>query len=186
MALIFDQVSGALDDLYDSFPMSEAHLLVVGTSTSEVIGERIGTSGTVEVAEGIFSAIKVLQQKSGVQVAFQCCEHLNRALVMERSTALKYGYEMVSVVPSLKAGGSMATYAYQNLSDPVVVEFIKADAGIDIGDTLIGMHLKHVAVPVRSKVKQIGEAHVAMAKTRPKYIGGPRAEYPVKSDFSCK
>lgn len=125
----------------------------------------------------IFSALSEFQKETGVELAFQCCEHLNRALVVERETAEKRNYEIVSVIPIPKAGGSMAAFAYEHMWDPVVVEFIKADAGIDIGDTLIGMHLKHVAVPVRSSVKQVGQAHVNLAFSRPKLIGGARAVY---------
>lgn len=110
-------------------------------------------------------------------MAFQCCEHLNRALVVEKELAIRERLEEVSVVPVPQAGGAMAAFAYRHLQDPTVVEFIKADAGIDIGDTFIGMHLKHVAVPVRVSVKTLGEAHVTLAKTRPKLIGGPRAVY---------
>lgn len=183
---IQNEVTQALEDLNASFPFNGDHLLVVGTSTSEVLGEQIGTSGTIEVAEQIFHAISQLQQKTNVQIAFQCCEHLNRCLVIEREIAKKLGYEVVSVVPSAKAGGSMATYAFKHLKDPVIVEFVQADAGIDIGDTLIGMHLKHVAVPVRSTIKNIGSAHVTMAKTRPKFIGGERAVYSSKANVSCK
>lgn len=167
-----------LQDLASSMPLDSQHLLVIGGSTSEVTGEKIGTSGTMDVAKSIFSGVKRFQDETGVKLAFQCCEHLNRALVVERETAIKYGYEICSVIPVRSAGGALATYAYHYLQDPVVVEFIKADAGIDIGDTFIGMHLKHVAVPVRSRVRQIGEAHVTLARTRPKLIGGERAVYP--------
>ncbi|WP_066072982.1 TIGR01440 family protein [Neobacillus soli] len=161
-------------------------LLVIGCSTSEVIGERIGTSGTFEVAEMIFRVLKKLQVETGIQLAFQCCEHLNRALVIERSAANERGFDEVSVVPVRKAGGAMATHAYGQMDDAVVVEFIKADAGIDIGNTLIGMHLKHVAVPVRVKQKNIGHAHVTLAKVRPKLIGGARAVYERGPDqLSC-
>ena len=157
--------------------LGEKKILVVGCSTSEVAGGRIGTSGTLEVAEMLFSVLKKFQAETGVALAFQCCEHLNRALVVERETAESHFLEPVSVVPVRKAGGSMATYAFEHMSDPVVVEFIKADAGIDIGDTFIGMHLKHVAVPIRASKNSIGSAHVTMAKVRPKLIGGERAVY---------
>jgi uncharacterized protein (TIGR01440 family) len=173
----------ALGDLEASMLLNSHHLLVVGGSTSEVTGEKIGTSGTMDVAQHLFKGIKAFQEETKVELAFQCCEHLNRALVMERENALKRGYEIVSVVPVRSAGGALATYAYHHLKDPVVVEFIKADAGIDIGDTFIGMHLKHVAVPVRSHVKKIGEAHVTLARTRPKLIGGERAVYPTKEEI---
>ena len=166
-----------LGEFQEQAELKPGQLLVVGCSTSEVIGERIGTAGTIEVAEMIFQQFKKLQAETGIQLAFQCCEHLNRALVIERSVALERGYEEVSVVPVRKAGGAMATYAFGGFEDAVVVEFVKAEAGIDIGQTLIGMHIKHVAVPVRVKQKSVGHALVTLAKTRPKLIGGARAVY---------
>ena len=166
-----------LNEFQEQAALKPGQLLVIGCSTSEVMGERIGTSGTVEVAEMIFRRLKILQQQTGIQLAFQCCEHLNRALVVERVVAGARGLDEVSVVPVRKAGGAMATYAFANMEDAVVVEFIKADAGIDIGHTFIGMHLKHVAVPIRVKQKNVGQAHVTLVKTRPKLIGGERAEY---------
>ncbi|CAH0128952.1 MULTISPECIES: TIGR01440 family protein [Peribacillus] len=177
-----NQFRELLHEFQEQTALKEKQLLVIGCSTSEVIGKRIGTEGTLDVAGMIFSVVRDFQGKTGVQVAYQCCEHLNRALVLQRETAVRYDYEEVSVVPVRTAGGSMATYAYQRWKDAVVVEHIKADAGIDIGDTFIGMHLKHVAVPIRSAIKEIGHAHVTMAKTRPKLIGGERAVYQDISD----
>jgi uncharacterized protein (TIGR01440 family) len=175
-----------LDEFLEQVTLTKKHILVVGCSTSEVIGQKIGTAGTFDVAEMIFRQLKRVQQNTGVQLAFQCCEHLNRALVVGRSTLEEKGLDEVSVVPARTAGGAMATYAYEQLEDPVMVEFIKADAGIDIGDTLVGMHLKHVAVPVRVSLKTVGEAHVTLAKSRPKLIGGPRAVYEKKAEnHSC-
>ena len=172
-----DQLRTLLHEFQDVASLHENQLMVVGCSTSEVAGKRIGTEGTLDVAAMVFSVISEFQQQTGVQVAYQCCEHLNRALVLTRKTAMSRGYEEVSVVPVRTAGGSMATYAYRQLEDPVVVEHIKAEAGIDIGDTFIGMHLKHVAVPVRASLTEVGHAHVTMARTRPKLIGGERAVY---------
>ncbi|MFD6438320.1 TIGR01440 family protein [Peribacillus sp. NPDC060186] len=166
-----------LHEFQEEAALKEKQLLVIGCSTSEVIGKRIGTDGTIDVAGMIFAVVEDFQEKTGIQVAYQCCEHLNRALVLPRETAVRRDYEEVSVVPVRTAGGSMATYAYQQWKDAIVVEHIKAEAGIDIGDTFIGMHLKHVAVPVRVSIKEIGQAHVTMAKTRPKLIGGERAVY---------
>ncbi|MFE0504179.1 TIGR01440 family protein [Peribacillus butanolivorans] len=166
-----------LHEFQEEAALKEKQLLVIGCSTSEVIGKRIGTDGTIDVAGMIFAVMEDFQRKTGIQVAYQCCEHLNRALVLPRDTAVRRDYEEVSVVPVRTAGGSMATYAYQQWKDAIVVEHIKAEAGIDIGDTFIGMHLKHVAVPVRVSIKEIGHAHVTMAKTRPKLIGGERAVY---------
>ncbi|WP_407948265.1 TIGR01440 family protein [Peribacillus faecalis] len=174
---VTEQITQALSELQIHPNFSRCRLLVVGCSTSEVIGKHIGTAGTTEVAETIFRAVTDFADKSGVAVAFQCCEHLNRALIMEASVMERYGYDEVAVVPALSAGGALAAYAYKHFPNGVVVERIAADAGIDMGDTLIGMHLKPVAVPVRSQVKQIGKAHLTMAVTRPKYIGGPRAVY---------
>ena len=152
-------------------------LLVIGCSTSEVIGEYIGSSGSLDIAKAVFDGLEQVNKHYPFFVAYQCCEHLNRALVMEEEVAERFGYTVVYAVPHQKAGGSMATYAYQHLKSPVLVEHVEASAGIDMGDTLIGMHLKHVAVPFRSTMKQIGSAHLTMAYTRPKLIGGERAHY---------
>lgn len=185
--LIKIQLETVLEDLQAAANLTADHILVIGCSTSEVIGKRIGTSGTDEVAETIFAVFQNFQQKTGVQLAFQCCEHLNRALVVEKETAQTKQLELVSVIPVRKAGGAMATYAYRHFQNPQMVEFIKADAGIDIGDTFIGMHIKHVAVPVRSKITEIGQAHVSMVRTRPKLIGGERAVYSdIEANTSCK
>jgi len=180
------ELEAILTEFKEQAALRPGQLLVIGCSTSEVIGERIGTSGTVEVAEIIFRGLKKLQADTGIELAFQCCEHLNRALVVERAVADAKRFDEVSVVPVRKAGGAMATYAFGAMEDAVVVEFVKADAGIDIGNTLIGMHLKHVAVPVRVTQKRIGQAHVTLAKVRPKLIGGARAVYERKTDnLSC-
>jgi len=170
----------------DQAPLSRGHIVVIGCSTSEVLGERIGTAGSMDVAAMLFAELEAWRRETGIELAFQCCEHLNRALVVERETARAHGLEVVSVVPVPQAGGAMAAYAYRNLLDPVVVEAIRADAGIDIGHTLIGMHLKPVAVPVRVPVKQVGAAYVTLAKTRPKLIGGARAVYSLENpNDSC-
>jgi len=174
---VYEETKQVLEELLEQFPLASDQILVVGVSTSEVIGSRIGTAGSEEVASAIFQAVKEIQEKQSFHIAFQCCEHLNRALVVERRTAKEFQLEEVTVVPAPQAGGAMASFAYKHLEQSVLVEFIQAHAGIDIGDTFIGMHLKHVAVPIRSSTKQIGEAHVTMAKTRPKLIGGARAIY---------
>lgn len=152
-------------------------LFVIGCSTSEVIGGKIGTASSPEAAQAVFHGIYRAAKEHHVYLAAQCCEHLNRALIIENEACRKYGYEEVNVVPQPKAGGSFATAAYHSFISPVAVEHIKAHAGMDIGDTLIGMHLKDVAVPVRISCKQIGEAHLTCARTRPKFIGGIRAAY---------
>lgn len=180
------QLKQIIKDFQEQANLTKDKVVVVGCSTSEVLGERIGTAGSEEVAELIFDELIHVSDETGCQLAFQCCEHINRAIVIERETAAKLNLEEVTVVPVRTAGGAMATYAFHHFKDPVVVEHIKADAGIDIGDTFIGMHLKHVAVPIRSKEKKLGHAHVTMAKTRPKLIGGARAVYTnEKSNLSC-
>jgi len=171
------QLDQALSELRNHPNFVRCKLLVVGCSTSEVVGKQIGTAGTIEVAETIFRAVTNFCDTNKISVAFQCCEHLNRALIVEASTMERYGYTEVAVVPARTAGGALAAYAYEHFQEGVLVEHVCAEAGIDIGNTLIGMHLKHVAVPVRSQVKQVGMAHLTMAVTRPKYIGGPRAVY---------
>lgn len=166
-----------LSEFKEQTALNHRHIFVVGCSTSEVAGKHIGTAGTEDVAQMVFRQLKDFQKSTGVQLAFQCCEHLNRALVIERQTAEEQRLEEVSAIPVRNAGGAMAAYAYEHLNDPVLVESVKADAGIDIGDTFIGMHLKAVAIPVRTSRKSVGHAHVTLAKTRPKLIGGPRAVY---------
>lgn len=152
-------------------------LFVVGCSTSEVLGSRIGTHSAPDVASALLDGILQAAREHGVYLAAQCCEHLNRALIIEQAAAEKYGLEVVNVVPQPKAGGSFATAAWTAFETPVAVEHIRAHAGMDIGDTLIGMHLKDVAVPVRISQKTIGQAHVVCARTRPKFVGGSRAIY---------
>lgn len=167
----------AAAEIIKAAKMKQGELFAVGCSTSEVAGEKIGSSSSPELAEAVFNGIYKAVQEAGVYLAAQCCEHLNRALILEQTAADKYGYEPVNVVPQPKAGGSFATMAYRCMESPVAVEHIKAHAGMDIGDTLIGMHLKDVAVPVRISVKNIGQAHVVCARTRAKFIGGVRAVY---------
>ncbi|WP_106496049.1 TIGR01440 family protein [Lentibacillus sp. Marseille-P4043] len=157
--------------------LNEGDLFVVGCSTSEVIGEHIGTAGSEEVAAIIYEKLAMLKSQTNIRLAFQCCEHLNRALVVERETMNKHQLEEVAVIPAPTAGGSMASYAYKQMKAPVVVEKIQATAGIDIGETMIGMHLKRVAVPLRFAQRQIGNARLTAARTRPKLIGGERAIY---------
>ncbi|WP_227995024.1 TIGR01440 family protein [Oceanobacillus sp. CFH 90083] len=152
-------------------------IVVIGCSTSEVAGKPIGTNGSMEIAKSLYEQMLVLQQETGVHLAFQCCEHLNRSLVVDRQTVVQYDLEEVAVVPVPEAGGSMATYAYKQMKHPAVVESISADAGIDIGETMIGMHLKPVAVPLKLEQRTIGHARVRAARTRPKLIGGHRAYY---------
>ena len=177
MTIIAEEAYRAAKEILEAAELEERALFVVGCSTSEVGGASIGTFSSPELAEMVFGGIYQATQEADVYLAAQCCEHLNRALILEKEAAVRFGYEIVSVVPQPKAGGSFATAAYKAFEHPVAVEHIKADAGMDIGNTLIGMHLKDVAVPVRIRTREIGDAHVVCARTRPKYIGGPRAVY---------
>jgi len=164
-------------ELIDLAKLSAGDILVVGCSSSEVAGEKIGTYSSVEVAQAVFEGIYEATQSAQVYLAAQCCEHLNRALIIEKEAARRDRLPIVNVVPQPKAGGSFATTAYNRFEQPVAVEQITADAGMDIGDTFIGMHLRHVAVPVRLSINSIGDAHLTCARTRPKFIGGCRAVY---------
>lgn len=167
----------AASELVELAGLQRGDIFVVGCSSSEVIGEKIGNHSAFDAAKAVFEGIYPILCEKGIYLAAQCCEHLNRALIIERECAKKYGYDEVAVKPQPKAGGSFATVSYNSFSDAVAVEHIRAKAGIDIGGTLIGMHLREVAVPVRLSVKKIGEANILCARTRPKYIGGPRAIY---------
>lgn len=177
LAAIERQTGNAVTELLSVAELKPGQILVVGCSTSEVRGEKIGSAGSDEVAGAILSALTWCCAEKDVFLAVQCCEHLNRALVMERPAAERYGFEEVGVVPVPKAGGALAARAMRQFIDPVVVESIEAHAGLDIGLTLIGMHLKRVAVPVRLQEKQIGQALITAARTRPRLIGGARAVY---------
>lgn len=157
--------------------MKKGQLLVIGCSTSEVVGGVIGHNSDPATAEELFLGIYQAANEAGINIAAQCCEHLNRALILEEDVAKERGYEPVNVVPQPKAGGSFATMTYKYLKSPVAVEHIKAEGGIDIGDTLIGMHLRDVAVPLRLSTDKLGNAHVVCARTRLKFIGGERAIY---------
>ncbi len=172
---IYEQTKATISELCENANLKEGNIVVVGCSTSEVVGSQIGTNSNYDVAGEIFKALHDYTKSKGLFLAIQCCEHLNRAIITERK-AVPFA-ECVNVVPQPKAGGSLATQAYRSFDDPVALEDIKADAGLDIGFTLIGMHLKKVAVPLRLKNNKIGEAMVVAARTRPKFIGGSRAVY---------
>lgn len=172
---IYEQTKAAIAELCEKAKLREGNLVVVGCSTSEVVGARIGTHSDPDVAGEIFRALHDHTKQKGLFLAIQCCEHLNRAIITERKAAPFA--EPVNVIPQPKAGGSLATKAYAGFDDPVAVEEIKADAGLDIGFTMIGMHLKKVAVPLRLENNTIGAAMVLAARTRPKFIGGARAVY---------
>ncbi|HSI68514.1 MAG TPA: TIGR01440 family protein [Planococcus sp. (in: firmicutes)] len=171
------QLEETLSELEQQIEFRKGQVFVVGCSTSEIVGKRIGTGGGLDIAESLYETLDKFASRHRIFLAFQGCEHINRALTIERQAAEKYGWEPVSVIPVFQAGGSMSAYAFLNMKDPVVVEEIQAHAGIDIGQTMIGMHLKRVAVPLRTSVKLIGDAIVSAATTRPKLIGGERASY---------
>lgn len=172
---IKNECIAVINELCDAAKLKKGNILVVGCSTSEVVGSKIGTNSDPDTALEIYEGISSVLKERGIYLAVQCCEHLNRAIVVEQA-AVPFA-EYVNVVPQKKAGGSLATVAYSSLESPVVVEEIKADAGIDIGLTLIGMHLKKVAVPVRLSTNKIGNALFTCARTRSKFIGGERAIY---------
>ena len=172
---IYEQTKAVIAELCEKAKLHPGNIVVVGCSTSEVVGSKIGTNSNPDIAGEIFAALHDYTKSKGIFLAIQCCEHLNRAIVTERK-AVPFA-EPVNVVPQPKAGGSLATKAYAGFDEPVVLEEIKADAGLDIGFTLIGMHLKKVAVPLRLTNNTIGAAMVLAARTRPKFIGGVRAVY---------
>ncbi|MEF9971230.1 MAG: TIGR01440 family protein [Oscillospiraceae bacterium] len=178
---MYDEIKSAawdaMSELLSVAVPSRGEIIVVGCSSSEIMGESIGHGSTPDAAATVLEGILPLLNSNGLFLAAQCCEHLNRALVVERAAAEKFGLEIVAAVPKPKAGGSFATAAYAAFSDPVLVEHVRAAAGLDIGCTLIGMHLRDVAVPLRLKTKHIGEALITAARTRPKFIGGSRAQY---------
>jgi len=167
----------AVQELLETAGLRAGDILVIGCSSSEILGERIGKGGSLEAAQAVFDGIYPKLKAQGIYLAAQCCEHLNRALILERACAERYGYDEVNVCPWEHAGGSFATTVWRGLEEPCAVEHIRAKAGMDIGDTLIGMHLKEVAVPVRLSVKRIGQANLVCARSRAKFVGGERARY---------
>ncbi len=171
------QVKQALEGLLDVAGLQPGQIFVLGCSSSEITGARIGKSPNMEVGRVVVSTILPVLQEKGVFLAVQGCEHINRALVIEEKAALRYELEIVTVIPALHAGGAASVAAFDLMEKPVMVEHVLAHAGMDIGDTFIGMHLRHVAVPVRLPIKYIGSAHLTLARTRPKLIGGERAIY---------
>lgn len=172
---IFNQCKEVANEITQKAKLKKGDILVIGCSTSEVVGSKIGTNSNPDTAKEIFDGFYEVLSGLGIFMAVQCCEHLNRAIVVSKNAVPNA--EIVNVVPQKKAGGSLATIAYEKLENAVVIEEIKADAGIDIGGTLIGMHLKKVAVPLRLSVNKIGEANIICARVRPKFIGGIRAIY---------
>lgn len=174
---ITHQARQVVTELLEQAKLQSGDLLVIGCSSSEIVGKQIGKGSSMAAAQAVFAGIDPVLKEKGIFLAVQCCEHLNRALILEAEAAKQRGYEIVNVMPQPHAGGSFAVTAWNAMSAPVAVEYIQADAGIDIGGTLIGMHLRRVAVPVRTATRKIGEANVICARTRPKFIGGPRAIY---------
>ncbi|MDO5132357.1 MAG: TIGR01440 family protein [Eubacteriales bacterium] len=173
------QAYQAVIEVWGMAKLHRGDLFVVGCSTSEVLGEKIGTHSSMEAANALFAGVYQAMREKGLYLAAQCCEHLNRALILEREACIRFGLEEVNVVPQPKAGGSFATTAYQRFRDPVAVESLRqsASAGIDIGGTLIGMHIRPVVVPLRIPTQKIGEASIICARRRPKFVGGSRAVY---------
>lgn len=166
-----------LNELLEQAKLESGDLFVLGLSTSEVQGKMIGKHSNIEIGRTIVKTMLETLTPMGIHLAVQGCEHLNRALVVEKSVAKEKGFEIVNVFPQINAGGAGQIAAFENFDDPVEVEHVVANAGMDIGDTFIGMHVKFVQVPVRTSVKEIGQAHVTYLRSRPKYIGGPRAKY---------
>ena len=177
MDQIRNDTEKAFAELLAGAKLRPGDIVVVGCSSSEILGKRIGSVGSLDAAAAVYEGLAPLLEKHGLYLAAQCCEHLNRCLVIEREAALKYGYEEVNAVPQIHAGGSFGTTVYSRMKDPVVVEHVRASAGMDIGGTLIGMHLKEVAVPVRVSTDHIGDAILLLARTRAKFVGGSRAVY---------
>ena len=172
-----DQLTEIVNDILAEAHLKKGDLFVLGCSTSEVVGGHIGKNSSAEVGQWIIRTLKELLDPKEIALAVQGCEHLNRALVVERTVAEAKNFEIVSVVPALHAGGACSVAAFDQFNDPVEVEHVVGQAGIDIGDTSICMHIKHVQVPVRPRLKTLGQAHVTALRSRPKYIGGPRANY---------
>lgn len=171
------QAKQAVTELIEISKIKSGDILVVGCSSSEIMGGDIGKASSMDAAKAVFDGIYPILKEKGIHIAAQCCEHLNRAIIIEQAAAEKFNLEIVNVMPQPNAGGSFATTVWQNMEHPVAVEHIKASAGLDIGNTLIGMHLKEVAVPVRLSINKIGKAPIVCARTRPKFIGGDRAHY---------
>ena len=174
---IYNQAKQATEELCEKAKLKEGNIVIIGCSSSEVTGELIGTHSSLETAQAVFKGIYEVLAAKNIYLAAQCCEHLNRAVIVEKEIARREHLTRVNVIPQPKAGGSFGTTAFERFKEPVAVEHIKAQLGIDIGDTLIGMHLDEVAVPVRTQHKQIGNAHVVCARTRAKFVGGSRAVY---------
>lgn len=175
MEAIYNSAKTAAMELCEKAKLTEGDIVVVGCSSSEVGGDKIGSHSSMDIAEQVFKGIYDVLKEKGIYLAAQCCEHLNRAIIIEK--ACPHTGDRVNVIPQPKAGGSFATWAYKTFENPIAVEEIRADAGLDIGGTLIGMHLKKVAVPLRLSIDHVGKAMLIAARTRAKFVGGVRAVY---------
>ncbi|MEO1770624.1 TIGR01440 family protein [Candidatus Enterococcus ferrettii] len=172
-----ESLTTIVHEILNESDLKSGNVFVLGCTTSEIVGGMIGKKSSKEVGEWVIETLKEILDLRGIYLAVQGCEHINRALVVEREIAEKKDWEIVNVRPVLHAGGSCSVAAFEQFTDPVEVEHVVAQAGIDIGDTSIGMHIKHVQVPVRPSIKELGGAHVTALRSRAKYIGGPRANY---------
>ncbi len=183
LKIITEQSRQAVIEILEKSGIGEGEIFVIGCSSSEILGSQIGTATNLDSAGAVYDGIIPVLNERGIYAAAQCCEHLNRALVVEREMMIKYGFEQVNAIPQPNhAGGAFATVCYQRFREPVLVEDIgaKADAGIDIGGTMIGMHMHSVVVPMKISLDRIGEAGIICARRRPKYVGGQRAIYDEK------
>ncbi|NMA32089.1 MAG: TIGR01440 family protein [Candidatus Methanofastidiosa archaeon] len=177
LSLIKQQTFMIIDQLLKISKLTSNDIFILGCSTSAVLGYKIGKRPSGQIAECIFETVYPVLKNVNIYLAVQCCEHLNRAIVVEQDLVKQYGLEQVNVIPEKNAGGSLAAHAFKHMYNAVVVEYIQAHAGIDIGGTMIGMHLKPVVIPIHFEENKIGQATVICARTRPKYIGGDRAKY---------
>ena len=171
------EINIAVNEIIEKSKIESGDVFVVGCSSSEILGDKIGTNSNVDLGKIVFEEIYNVLKERNIYLAAQCCEHLNRSLIVEKECAKEYGFPMVNVIPQPKAGGSFATAAYHGFKKPCAVENVSAKAGLDIGGTLIGMHIVPVVVPLRISIKKIGEANIICARSRLKFVGGQRAIY---------
>jgi uncharacterized protein (TIGR01440 family) len=174
---ILADVEKAIRELIEIVEPDSGEIFILGGSTSEIQGKEIGSATDLKLGKKIIEVIMEIMAEYELYLAVQGCEHINRSLVIEKKCQLLNHFSEVNVIPQRHAGGAFATEAFELFDEPVTVENMEADLGIDIGDALIGMHLKNVAVPVRLTIKEIGEAHLTAARTRLKLVGGVRAKY---------
>ena len=174
---IIDRIDAAVAALCDKGRLEAGSVIVLGCSTSEVAGGQIGKASVPELGAVIAKAMIDTCRARGMEPAFQCCEHLNRAVVMEKSALRARGLVQAAAVPQPKAGGSVPAAAWKLLESPALAISVQAEAGIDVGDTLVGMHIRPVAVPLRIDTNRVGQANLVMAYSRLPFIGGSRAVY---------